>query len=126
MQKVRKALRIVIQIGILSLFFIVGATIQEYFNLVIPGSVIGLVLLFLCLFFNVIPERWIKDGAGFMTKHLIIFFIPATVGILNYYNLFIGKGFWLVIITIVSSLIVLVTSGYVSEKLSERRSSRHV
>ena len=53
MQKVRKALRIVIQIGILSLFFIVGATIQEYFNLVIPGSVIGLVLLFLCLFFNV-------------------------------------------------------------------------
>lgn len=123
---VRKSIRIVIQIGLLSLFFIIGAAIQRYFELVIPASVIGLVLLFLCLLFNILPEKWVRDGAGFMTKHLIIFFIPATVGIINYYDLFIGRGFLLIVITAVSSLIVLVTSGYVSEKLAERRGSRHV
>lgn len=118
-----KLIRIIVQIGLLALFYLIGATIQQYFNLVIPGSVIGLVILFLCLFFNIVPEKFVRDGASFMTKHLIVFFIPATVGIINYYDLFIGRGFWLIVITIVSSLIVLVTSGYVSDKLAARKGS---
>lgn len=121
---IQKSFRIVIQIGLLSVFYLIGAAIQGYFDLVIPGSVIGLVLLFLCLFFNMLPESWVRDGAGFMTTHLIIFFVPATVGIMNYYDLFIGRGFLLIVITVVSSLIVLLTSAYVSEKLAGQRSSR--
>lgn len=123
---IQKTLRITIQIGILTLFFLIGQGIQNFFDLVIPGSVIGLVLLFLCLFFNLIPETWVQEGANFMTRHLIIFFIPATVGIIKYYDLFIGKGFLLIVITIVSSLIVLSVSGYVSDKLATRKDSRHV
>lgn len=123
---IQKTLRITIQIGILTLFFLIGQGIQNFFDLVIPGSVIGLVLLFLCLFFNLIPETWVQAGANFMTRHLIIFFIPATVGIIKYYDLFIGKGFLLIVITIVSSLIVLSVSGYVSDKLATRKDSRHV
>lgn len=122
-QMLGKLIRIIVQIGLLALFYLIGATIQQYFNLVIPGSVIGLVILFLCLFFNIVPEKFVRDGASFMTKHLIVFFIPATVGIINYYDLFIGRGFWLIVITIVSSLIVLVTSGYVSDKLATRKGS---
>jgi len=123
---VQKILRIIVQIGVLFLFFLIGLGIQKLFNLIIPGSVIGLVLLFLCLFFNIVPEAWVKDGAGFMTRHLILFFIPATVGIMNYFDLFIGSGYMLVIITIISSLIVLVTAGLVSEKLARRKDSHHV
>src|SRR5690625_3250513 len=122
----RKMLLIVIQITILFLFSIIVAWIQQYFNLVIPGSVIGLIILFLLLFFNIIPEKWIKNGASFMTKHLILFFIPATVGIINYYHLFVGKGLLLIGITIFSSLIVLVMSGFVSEKIATRRKSKNV
>lgn len=126
MQMVQRMLRIVMQIGVLFLFFMIGSGIQQLFNLIIPGSVIGLVLLFLCLFFNILPEAWVKEGAGFMTRHLILFFIPATVGIMNYFDLFIGSGFMLVIITIVSSIIVLVTAGLVSEKLATGKDSHHV
>lgn len=114
------------QIGVLFLFFIIGSGIQKLFKLIIPGSVIGLVLLFLCLFLNILPESWVKEGAGLMTRHLILFFIPATVGIMNYFDLFIGSGFMLVVITIVSSLVVLVTAGFVSEKLARRKGSHHV
>jgi len=123
---IRKTFVMLIQIGVLFFFFLIGSWIQQLFQLVIPGSVIGLVLLFLCLFFNIVPEKWIAEGAGIMTRHLILFFIPATVGILNYYDLFIGRGFLLVVITVVSSLFVLVTAGYMSEKLASRRGSKHV
>lgn len=121
----RKPFLIIIQISILFAFASIGTFIQQYFKLIIPGSVIGLILLFIFLLLKIIPEKWISEGAGFMTKHLILFFIPATVGMINYYHLFIGKGFFLVIITIISSLLVLITSGYVSEKLSTRRSTKN-
>lgn len=122
----QRSLRIIVQIGVLFLFFLIGSGIQKLFKLIIPGSVIGLVLLFLCLFFNILPEMWVKEGASLMTRHLILFFIPATVGIMNYFDLFIGSGFMLVVITIVSSLIVLVTAGFVSEKIATRKDTHHV
>jgi len=125
MEKLGNLALMIVQIGLLYLFYLVGAWIQALFGLVIPGSVIGLVLLFLCLFFNIIPEKWIASGASFMVKHLIIFFIPATAGIINYYELFIGKGIIIVIITVISSLFVLVTSGFVSEKLVAGKDSHH-
>lgn len=117
----RYVIKLFLQISLLSLFFLIGSSIQHYLNLIVPGSVIGLLLLFLCLFFNILPESWVRLGANFMTRHLIIFFVPATVAIINYYELFIGKGIFLVLIAIVSSLIVLVIAGYVSEKLAKRR-----
>ncbi|HLS24165.1 MAG TPA: CidA/LrgA family protein [Pseudogracilibacillus sp.] len=122
---VRRIFTIVFQIGILCIFFLIGTWIETALNLVIPGSVIGLVLLFLCLYFRIIPERFVREGAQWMTKHLILFFIPATVGIMNYFDLLLGKGFALVIITVVSSLIVLLISSYVTEKLTIRKESKH-
>lgn len=125
MEKLGNVALVIVQIGVLYLFYVVGTWIQALLGLVIPGSVIGLVLLFLCLFFNIIPEKWIASGASFMVKHLIIFFIPATAGIINYYELFMGKGIIIVIITVISSLFVLVTSGFVSEKIVERKDPHH-
>lgn len=77
--------------------------------------------MFLLLVTGIFPLRWIEQGASFMVKHLVLFFIPATVGILNYYTLFKGKGMLLFVITIVSTLLVMITSGLVSQALARER-----
>jgi len=115
-----KAVRIASQIALLFVFYYIGAWIQETLHLFIPGSVIGLALMFLCLLLGVVRVSWIQDGAGFMVTHLALFFIPATVGILNYYHLFIGKGILLIVITIISTLLVMGSAGFISEKLATK------
>ena len=116
-----KFFKVVLQIAILFSIYYIGVFIQDYFQLFIPGSVIGLILLFLLLVTGILQSKWIEDGARFMLNHLVLFFIPATVGILNYYEIFIGKGIFLIIITIVSTLFVMVSSGYISEFLSRKK-----
>lgn len=123
---VKKMFTIIVQILVLFLFSLMGTWIQQFLNLSIPGSVFGLILLFILLSFNIIPEKWIAQGASFMTRHLILFFIPATVGIMNYYQLFVGKGLLVIIITVISSLMVLVITGFTSEKLAAQRRSENV
>lgn len=116
-----RIIKIIIQIAILFIVFYIGTWIQQYFQLPIPGSVIGLILMFLLLVSGLYPVSWIEEGASLMVKHLVIFFIPAMVGILNYFTLFKGKGLLLFIITIVSTLLVMVISGAVSQALAKER-----
>lgn len=113
--------KLVIQIGILFAVYSIGAWIQQYFNLFIPGSVIGLVLMFILLTTGILKANWIEKGARFMVNHLVLFFIPATVGLLNYYDLFKGKGIFLIVITVVSTLFVMLGSGVTSQMLAKER-----
>lgn len=115
-----KVMKTVIQIAILFLFYYIGVWLQQALHLFIPGSVIGLALMFLCLLTGVMRVSWIQEGAGFMVTHLALFFIPATVGILNYYDLFVGKGVLLIVITIISSLLVMGSAGFISEKIATK------
>ena len=114
-------LTLIVQIAILFIVYYIGTWIQQLLQLSIPGSVIGLILMFILLVTGIFPLRLIEQGASFMIKHLVLFFIPATVGILNYYTLFKGKGLLLFIITIVSTLLVMIISGLVSQAIARAR-----
>lgn len=121
MNELKKIILIILQIGLLYCLFYIGQMIQQLFNLFVPGSVIGLIILFLLLMSNILPAKFIAHGASFMNRHLVLFFIPATVGIMQYFHLFTGDGLILLLLTIVGTIIVMITSGIVTEKLVERK-----
>jgi len=113
-------IKLCIHLAILYGFYYLGMLIQDLFHLFIPGSVIGLILLFICLVCKIIRLDWIETGAAFMMKHLIIFFIPSTVGLMVYLHVLAGKGILLIFITIISTIIVMITSAFISERLARR------
>jgi len=114
-------IKIFIQIALLFVFYFIGVWIQQSFIPFIPGSVIGLVLMFFFLLTGALKSNWIDRGARFMNQHLVLFFIPATVGLLNYYVLFKGKGLLLIVITIFSTILVMVSAGITSQMLAKRK-----
>lgn len=114
-------IRLFIQIGILFIFYGLGVVIQNIAHLPIPGSVIGMILLFLCLTINIFNPKYVEVGAGFMVKHLVLFFIPATVGIISYYTVFSGHGMWLLVIAMGSTGLVMLSSGWVSQWFAHKR-----
>lgn len=120
-----KFFTIAFHIAVLYGIFLAGMWIQQLFNLFIPGSVIGLVLLFLLLISGVLKVQWIEAGTTFIIKHLAFFFIPVTAGVMNYFDLFAGKGIVLVLIGLFSTVLVIVTGGHVSQALMRRRGAEH-
>jgi len=84
-----------------------------------------MIILFLLLVTNMIKLSWIEAGANFFIKHLTLFFIPITVGIINYLELFTGKGFLLVVITLISTALVIAGSSLVSQWLLRRKELEH-
>lgn len=102
-----KWIKVILQSTIFYAFYWVGDVIQHSFGLPVSGSILGLLLLFVCLLTGIIRPQWIESGTGFFQKYMPIFFIPSTVGIMNYLELFAGKGLMLIPIVVVSSMITL-------------------
>lgn len=106
---------------ILYVFNLIGVWIKEFFSLSVPGSVIGLLLLFILLMTNIIKVEWIEAGAQFFVSNLVFFFIPATVGIIDYFDLFKGRGILLILIALISTILVMTSSGLVSQFLAKEK-----
>lgn len=117
--------RIIIHIFILYVFYFIGVWIQQTFNLFIPGSIIGMLLLFMLFAFKIIKPKWIEQGTLILLRHMPLLFLPVTVGILNFLDVFSGRGFILIVIALVSTLIVMVTSGVTSQFLAARREKEY-
>lgn len=119
-----KVIRIVFQIIILYLFSFLGSWIVQSLSLQFPGSIVGLLLLFVCLYFRIIPVELIKDGAGFLLAFLALFFIPATVGIMDYPELLSWAGLGMVLAIVLSTVITIIFTGrfcqYLERKLLEK------
>jgi len=78
-----KIVKSIVQIGYLYILLFVGNSIARLLHLPIPGSIIGLVLLFLLLQFHMIKLEWIELGAGLLLSELLLFFIPSAIGIID-------------------------------------------
>ncbi|MGE8078742.1 CidA/LrgA family protein [Peribacillus loiseleuriae] len=119
-----KIINIIFQIAILYAFSFVGEVLHDVFNLPIPGSIIGMLLLLGGLSLKIIPLRFIEAGAGYLLKILSLLFIPAMIGIMNYPSLISIKGAMLLLITIISTMITMAASGMMSQFLEKRVQKR--
>lgn len=112
-----KILVIIVQVALLYLFYMVGDYLQRLLHLPVSGSIVGLMLLFILLLFRIVPVKWIENGSIAVLSYLPLFFIPATVGIVNHLDIFDGRGLLLILILIVSTVLTMVTAAHSSQWL---------
>lgn len=119
-----RVLQIIAQIGILTIYYLIGVLIVELTGIIIPASIIGLVLLWLSLYLKVLKVQYIQDGAGFMLAFLTLFFIPSTVGVIEYPELMTMAGFYLILAVIISTLFTIWVAGKVSQYIEKKEQSQ--
>jgi holin-like protein len=116
-----KLITILYQLALLYGFYWMGGIIQQIFHLFIPGSIIGMLLLFVLLVTNTLPVRFIESGTLFLLRILPLLFIPVTVGLMDYFSVFAGSGILSAIIAFVSTICVMASAGLTSQFLVRRQ-----
>lgn len=113
--------RIVLQIAILILFSLGMNFLAQALHLPIPGSILGIVILFALLKTGVIKLAWIEQGANWLLAELLLFFIPAAVGVMKYIPLLEHDGVRILTVVILSTLTVMVSSGLIASRIAKRK-----
>ncbi|GAB6437424.1 CidA/LrgA family holin-like protein [Bacillus luti] len=115
--KEMKYVTLILQVGVLYIFSLVGLWIQEVFQLSMPGSLIGMLILFLLLSTRILPLRWFELGAEKLILFLPLFLIPSTTGLMEYGSFLLSKGSSIFLLVVASTVVTLAISGYVSQLL---------
>ena len=98
-------MKLYVQLMIIFMISLVGEGISSVFHLPVPGSIIGLVLLFLALQFKLLRPRHISMVGNFLLANMTILFLPPAVGIMDKFQVI--APYLLPIILIVLGAIVL-------------------
>ena len=77
---------------VLWVVFWFGNQIALASGLPVPGNVFGMLLLFLLLLCGIVKLRHIQDAADFLLKHMLFFFVPIAVGLMNWGAVFYDYG----------------------------------
>jgi len=116
-------MKILNQIALILGIWCVGEYISSFIQniVVVPGSIIAMILLFLLLQFKVVKIENIKEVSDFFLNNMAIFFVPAGVSLITSLNIIMNNIFVLLISVVLSTVIVMYVTGIVVQKMIIRK-----
>lgn len=112
---------------ILILFvYFLGEVVSKSLSLPIPGNIMGMIFLFLFLVTGVIKLEKIEDAAKSILGNLAFLFIPAGVGLMNYFGIISNYVAQILFIVVITTFIVMSCTGLTVQLVSRKIESSAV
>lgn len=100
-------------------FSFVGELLHEVIPFPIPGSIYGLLLLFVALVTKVVKLPQVQGAAKYLIEVMPLMFIPAGVGLLTSWDALQPILIQVVIIMLASTILVMGIAGKVTQWVIE-------
>lgn len=103
------------QFTIIAFISLIGEALNRLIPLPIPASIYGVVIMFICLETKIIPLSAVRDVGMFLVGCMQIMFIPATVGLIDTWDVFVPNWIAYTAVIIVSTFAVMLISGKMTQ-----------
>jgi holin-like protein len=91
-----------------------GTFIALLLPITIPGSIIGMLILFVLLALQIIPAKWVKPGCSVLIRYMALLFVPIGVGVMQYYDLLKAQYGPILVSCFISTLVVFLVVSWSS------------
>lgn len=118
---VKRLGRLVSEVAVLLAIYFLGCQIAAWWDLPIPGGVIGMALLLLAFALGWVKPAALQLGAGVLMAEMLLFFIPALMSLLDYGVLVRDEGWRILLVIGVSTLLVMVVTAFTVEAVCRWR-----
>ncbi|ALV21914.1 MAG: CidA/LrgA family protein [Carnobacterium sp.] len=115
-------MKLIKQLFWIFLFSFLGEVISALMAsfIAIPGSVIGMILLFFALHFKWIRMEQVDEAGTWLTDNMGIFFVPAGVGLISNFDVLANTWWQLLIIMAVTTVLMMAFVGKVVQGVKRR------
>ncbi|SKA03726.1 holin-like protein [Pilibacter termitis] len=103
------------QLFFILFFSFLGESVSTVLKLPIPGSILGMIFLFIALETNLLKVEDIKEVGEFLLGNMTILFLPAGVGIMAQFHVIAGKWWQIAFIIIFALVLNIVIVGKIVE-----------
>ncbi len=95
-------------------FYFAGEGLARTLGL-LPGSLWGMLLLFLALRFG-LPQDWVAPAARALLRWMPLFFVPVGVGVLTYRELLLAHAAAVALALVLGALLTLAVPALLLER----------
>lgn len=106
-----------VQVIFYILLFLLSVFIVEKLSIPLPANIVGMVILFAAMFTKIIPVHYVRRGSSLLLSEMLLFFIPAVVAIINYFDILEDEGIRILLVIILSTTLVLSATAYIVDKV---------
>jgi holin-like protein len=99
----------------------VGIAIASLLPITIPGSIIGMLILFVLLSLQILPAKWVKPSCHLLIRYMALLFVPIGVGVMQYVDVIKQQFGPVVVSCFISTLVVLVIVSWSSHLVHGER-----
>ena len=111
-------------IFLILLFYLLGCFVAALIGNFVPGSVIGMILLFCALSLKWVRPGHVKKVSMFLLDNMMLFFIPVGVGLITSYTLLSRYMLAIIVASLVSTVLVIAVVGLVEQNLESKKRSK--
>ena len=111
-------------IFLILLFYLLGCFVAALIGNFVPGSVIGMILLFCARSLKWVRPGHVKKVSMFLLDNMMLFFIPVGVGLITSYTLLSRYMLAIIVASLVSTVLVIAVVGLVEQKLESKKRSK--
>ena len=111
-------------IFLILLFYLLGCFVAALIGNFVPGSVIGMILLFCALSLKWVRPGHVKKVSMFLLDNMMLFFSPVGVGLITSYTLLSRYMLAIIVASLVSTVLVIAVVGLVEQKLESKKRSK--
>lgn len=109
---------------VLLLFQLAGECVVHFFDLIIPGPVLGMIFLLSAFMIKNGIHADVQATANNLIKHIALLFVPAGVGVVLYLDLIIEEWAVILLASMGSTVLTLALVFAVFATLSRQRKSK--
>ncbi|MDA8235574.1 MAG: CidA/LrgA family protein [Clostridia bacterium] len=111
--------------GIIMVFLLAGEFLSRWLNLVLPGNLTALVLLFLALVMGIIKLEQVERAATWLLNNLMLFFIPLNASLVLQWDVLKKEGLVMLASLFISTLLVMAVTAKTVE-IFGKKGEQHV
>ncbi len=118
-------MHIIKQMGILLALCFLCQGLERILPFPMPASVLSILLVLGLLLSRALKTRHIKDSADFFLGNLPIFFIPVSVGIIQYKDLLLATFLPFLAVCLISSFLTFACTAWAVQWCIRRMKMKH-
>ncbi|MGX9418361.1 CidA/LrgA family protein [Vibrio sp. RC27] len=116
----RNPVKYLISMAIIFTCLYAGIGIQQLLDIALPGSIIGMLILFILLASGAVPSAQVKPSATLFIRYMMFLFVPISVGLMEHFDTLANNALPIFASAIGGSFIVLIVLALVLDRSLKR------
>lgn len=109
----RRFARVVFQIGLIIAIWLFATWLSQHYMPGVPPGIAGIAIALGLMALGLLRREWVADGAAWLLREMLLFFVPVVIAVVQYPALFQQHGLAILFVIVVSTALVMLSTAFV-------------